>query len=63
MDHHFGCSCGLQWQPTPLSYLPDIAHQLRATFNSGMTKPVEFRLKTLERFYWMCVVISGPCSS
>ena len=37
---------------TPLDKIASVAHELRSTYNSQKTKPLEFRLVQLRKLYW-----------
>ena len=37
---------------TPLENIASLAHELRSTFNTQKTKPIEFRLVQLRKLYW-----------
>lgn len=37
---------------TPVDTIPEIVEEVRSTFFSQKTKPVEFRLKQLRKLYW-----------
>ncbi|KAK7635042.1 hypothetical protein IWX48DRAFT_222254 [Phyllosticta citricarpa] len=37
---------------TPLDDIPETAKAVRTTFRSGRTRPIQYRLKQLRKFYW-----------
>lgn len=41
---------------TPLDEIPKIVEEVRSTFFSQKTKPVEFRLRQLRKLYWGSVI-------
>lgn len=41
-----------QFKNTPIEDIPKVVHELRATFTSQKTKPLEFRLRQLRKLYW-----------
>lgn len=40
------------FKATPVEDIPGIVDGIRATFHSQKTRPVEFRLKQLRKFWW-----------
>lgn len=43
---------------TPVDEIPKIVGEVRSTFFSQKTKPIEFRLKQLRKLYWGSVLSS-----
>lgn len=37
---------------TPVDDIPKLVEEVRSTFFTHKTKPIEFRLKQLRRLYW-----------
>ena len=40
---------------TPVDAIPTITKNLRATFNTHKTRPIDFRLAQLRKLYWRLV--------
>jgi beta-apo-4'-carotenal oxygenase len=40
------------FENTPVDQIPKIVDQVRSTFLTQKTKPIEFRLKQLRKLYW-----------
>ena len=40
---------------TPVDAIPTVAKNLRATFNTHKTRPIDFRLTQLRKLYWRLV--------
>lgn len=43
-----------EFEPTPVQDITAHHERLRATFRSGRTKDIQFRLKQLRKLYWAC---------
>jgi beta-apo-4'-carotenal oxygenase len=43
---------------TPVDGIPTIVEEVRSTFFTQKTKPVEFRLRQLRKLYWGYVIAS-----
>ena len=46
-------------QYTPADAIPAIAREVRLSFASQKTKPIEWRLKQLRKLYWGYDLLSG----
>jgi beta-apo-4'-carotenal oxygenase len=40
------------FEATPLEAIPQIAKEVRSTFLSHKTRPVEYRVQQLRKLYW-----------